>query len=112
MKDLFTILSLLLLTFFALLSDALRPSSRHRTRPSGHHRKPHHKRGNQLYGVSLSSITGFEKPMIPPRIINFDIPINYEQPPMDFGDLATLDLPSKVEDATNSTLTITPIELQ
>ena len=28
----------------------------------------------RVYGVSLSSITGFEKPGIPPRIINFNLP--------------------------------------
>lgn len=47
------------------------------------------KRHKHLYGVSLSSITGFEKPMIPPHITNFDLL------PTNTSGLMNLDLPSK-----------------
>lgn len=92
------------IVLFALLkiSGALRPS-RHQSRRS--HRKSNKRGGNQLYGVSLSSITGFEKPMIPPNIINFDMPINYDHPPVNHSSF-TLDLPSKVDLFINNTTNI------
>jgi transcription initiation factor TFIIIB Brf1 subunit/transcription initiation factor TFIIB len=55
-----------------------------------------HKRVEQTYGVSLSSITGFEKPMLPPTILDFNLPINYDQAPE--INILQLDLP------TNTTL--------
>jgi hypothetical protein len=93
MKSLLTILIVVLFEFLAF-SYSMKPVH-HRSRR--HHKKPHRRVGNQqLYGVSLSSITGFEKPMIPPHIINFDLPIDYERPPVK-NDIFALDLPSKVD---------------
>lgn len=110
MNSLFTTLILILFAFFTF-SDALKPAAQHRSRRSNkksHKHGGHHKQ-QQLYGVSLSSITGFEKPMIPPNIINFDIPINYERPPVN-QDLFTLDLPTKLDFlANNNTNSITEI---
>lgn len=92
---------LLLIALFSL-SYALK------SRPRRSQRKSFKAAGNQLFGVSLSSITGFEKPMIPPKIINFDMPINYNQPPTDYNVLA-LDLPSKTDIfPNNSTFTSFP----
>ena len=98
-----SLLAIIISVFFAFItfSDALRPSSPRRSHRTT--KKSHRRGGHQLYGVSLSSITGFEKPIIPPKIINFDMPINYDQPPADYNELA-LDLPSKIDlFGTNST---------
>ena len=89
----------IILFTFLILSDALKPSH-HQSRRS--HRKSHKRGGNQLYGVSLSSINGFEKPMIPPNIMHFDMPINYDHPPVSDNSF-TLDLPSKVDLFINNT---------
>lgn len=111
MNSVLTSLILILFAFF-VFSDALKPAGQHRrSHKKVHKHGGHQKRQQQLYGVSLSSITGFEKPMIPPNIINFDIPINYERPPVN-QDLFTLDLPTKLDFlANNQTNPITDLPL-
>lgn len=63
------------------------------------------RRHKHLYGVSLSSITGFEKPMIPPHIINYDLPTNT-------SGLMNLDLPSKFssKDSDSDNFLIYPLQ--
>ena len=104
---------IIFIVVIATFSDATKPSKPPRSRR--HHKKLHKHGLNhlQLYGVSLSSITGFEKPMIPPNIVNFDIPINYERPPIE-PDTFTLDLPTKEEFLANNRTNpvTTPIPLQ
>ncbi len=66
--------------------------------PSTHQKhSKSHKSHKNIYGVSLSSITGFEKPMVPPRIINYDLPVNHLE--YEFG----LELPSRTLTTFDST---------
>lgn len=51
-----------------------------------------------IYGVSLSSVTGYEKPMRPLQIINFDLPAMIDQIPPIMADFdLILDLPSGID---------------
>lgn len=104
------ILITLLFSVLFAVCFALQGPSHHSRKSHKSHKKirasqHHHKNANaKLYGVSLSSITGFEKPMLPPKIINYDLPVNYNEPPS-MADLdLIMDLPSKIDlFATNAT---------
>ena len=89
-------LVLVLVLLFEFISMRILPSEAR----SLHHRKSTRlskRRHKQLYGVSLSSITGFEKPMVPPHIINNDLPINnISHKPTNVSGTMNLDLPSRI----------------
>ena len=71
------LLGFLLFLLFELVDVKNLPLERH----SIHRRKSARssKRHKKHYGVSLASVTGFEKPMIPPHIINYELPINRDR---------------------------------
>lgn len=68
----FSICFLIILFFSDHVQSSNRLNGRTRCTNSHKHRKIT-KQHRQLYGVSLSSITGFEKPMFPPKVINNDL---------------------------------------
>lgn len=82
-----------------------RASRKSKKEPKQH---KYHKRAEQKFGVSLSSITGFEKPMLPPTIIDFSRPINYNQAPE--GEILQLDLPTNINMNATSTALIIPAQ--
>lgn len=73
-------------------SSRIQQQSRKQQPVSAPPKQPTH-REKQIYGVSLSSITGFEKPMMPIKILDFDgfLPQN-----LNISDY-TLDLPRHEE---------------
>lgn len=103
------VISLLFISLFALIESVQQPPHHRKGHASPHQLRPSHKKDarSKRYGVSLSSITGFEKPMIPPRIINYDLPVNYDNPPSMADFNLMLDLPSRIDMlASNSTGTV------
>lgn len=90
-------ISIVLISLF-LVSELVELKTLPYEKTSLHRRKSHRssKRRKHLYGVSLSSITGYEKPMIPPHIIHYDLPINIHQRPQGQApELLNLDLPRR-----------------